>query len=320
MAEAGFDIAALRAALAGSARVARVVVAETAGSAPRGPGAAMLVWDGGQSGTIGGGALEWQAITQARAMLAGNGPAQLARLPLGPGLGQCCGGAVTLAFQIWDATRLAALPEGAMHVLHPACPQAAPLPPPALTRAAARAEMACTPAPVLLAQGWLLEPVARPAQQLWVWGAGHVGRAVVALMAPLPDWHLTWIDVDAAAFPPEIPARVRALHDPDPARLVATSPRNAQHLVMTRSHPLDLAICHQILTHGASFAGLIGSATKWARFQARLRALGHGPAQIARIRCPIGTPELGKHPQAIAIGVAQDLIRPAPQRWEQAAG
>ncbi|WP_323020585.1 XdhC family protein, partial [Pararhodobacter sp.] len=63
---------------------------------------------------------------------------------------------------------------------------------------------------------------------------------------------------------------------------------------------------------GFGACGLIGSASKWARFQSRLKALGHAPQDIARIRCPIGDPALGKHPQAIAISVAAELLaRPA---------
>ncbi|MGA1209563.1 MAG: XdhC family protein, partial [Gemmobacter sp.] len=69
-----------------------------------------------------------------------------------------------------------------------------------------------------------------------------------------------------------------------------------------------LALCHGLIGRGFGFAGLIGSATKWARFRARLGALGHAPEAIARISCPIGDPALGKHPQAIAIGVAAELI------------
>ena len=86
------------------------------------------------------------------------------------------------------------------------------------------------------------------------------------------------------------------------------APHDAHHLILTYSHALDLALCHGLLGHGFARAGLIGSATKWARFRSRLGALGHAPAQIARIRCPIGTPGFGKHPQAIAIGVASGLL------------
>jgi xanthine dehydrogenase accessory factor len=91
------------------------------------------------------------------------------------------------------------------------------------------------------------------------------------------------------------------------------APRDSEHLILTFSHVLDLALCDVMLRHGFGDCGLIGSATKWARFRARLAALGHAPAEIARIACPIGDPDLGKHPQAIAIGVAAAMMKPADQ-------
>jgi xanthine dehydrogenase accessory factor len=94
----------------------------------------------------------------------------------------------------------------------------------------------------------------------------------------------------------------------NPADLVAAPPE-AEHLILTYSHALDLELCHRLLGHGFASCGLIGSRTKWARFRSRLAALGHGEASVARIRCPIGDPTLGKHPQAIAVGVAQEVLR-----------
>lgn len=102
----GFDLTALRAAVARRGRAVRVVVAEARGSSPRAPGAAMLVWADGFSGSVGGGALEWEALAEARRLLARGGGAAVRRFPLGPGLGQCCGGAVTLAFEAYDAEAL----------------------------------------------------------------------------------------------------------------------------------------------------------------------------------------------------------------------
>ena len=93
-----------------------------------------------------------------------------------------------------------------------------------------------------------------------------------------------------------------------PGDLVAQAPRDADHLILTYSHALDLDLCHRLLSHGFNTCGLIGSATKWARFRSRLAALGHTPAQIARIQCPIGDPAFGKHPQAIAISVAAAFL------------
>ena len=95
----------------------------------------------------------------------------------------------------------------------------------------------------------------------------------------------------------------------DPARLVAHAPRHAEHLVLTYSHALDLELCHRLLAHGFRHLGLIGSATKAARFRARLQDLGHSAAAISRIACPMGDKSLGKHPQAIALGVGVAFLR-----------
>jgi xanthine dehydrogenase accessory factor len=157
--------------------------------------------------------------------------------------------------------------------------------------------------------GWLLEAAPAPGRPLWVWGAGHVGRAIVSVLAPWPGAAITWVDLGPDRFPARVPEGVTVLPATEPAALVRYAPADADHLVLTRSHELDLQLCHALLGHGFASLGLIGSRTKMARFRARLAALGHAPAQIARIACPIGDPGLGKHPQAIAVGVAAALIR-----------
>ena len=295
-----FDRAALRAALIHNPRVARVVVAAIEGSGPREVGASMLVWPGGQSGTIGGGALEYQATGHALALL-NQGGTRLDRIALGPALGQCCGGAVTLLTEVYDA-----VPDGPV-IARPVNGQPMPLSVKRLL-AAARGQGAQTPTQLL--QGWMVEPVLHPKRQVWVWGAGHVGRALVHVLHPLPDIALTWIDIDAGRFP--IAPNARILPTPDPATAVPLAPWDAEHLIVTFSHALDLELCHRLLTHGFARCGLIGSATKWARFRSRLATLGHSADQIARIDCPIGDPSLGKHPQAIALGVAAQMLRPRP--------
>ena len=185
-----------------------------------------------------------------------------------------------------------------------------------IDRARGRGE---APAPQLL-QGWMVEPLAAPQRQLWVWGAGHVGRALVAVLAPLPGMAITWVDTGIDRFPTEMPGNVKALPVADPALAVALAPANAEHLILTYSHALDLELCHRLLSHGFSACGLIGSATKWARFRARLGALGHSAAAIAGIDCPIGDPSLGKHPQAIAIGVAAKLLSRAQGQIREKTG
>jgi xanthine dehydrogenase accessory factor len=241
----------------------RITVTKTAGSVPREAGTQMLVWHDRIKGTIGGGTLEWDAMKEARKMLV-DGRDRLTRtIPLGPALGQCCGGSVTLT---WE-----------------------------------RAET-------------VAEPTKRP---LWIYGAGHVGRAIVHTMAPLPDFDITWIDTDASRFPE---TETTTLVAKDPVTAIKHAPDSAEHLILTYSHEVDLALCHAILSRPFASAGLIGSATKWARFKSRLAALGHCPASISRIACPIGDPSLGKHPAAIALGVATAMISPQNRAIKDHAG
>lgn len=302
----GFDVDALRAVIDRHGAVARVVVAEVRGSSPREVGAAMLVWDGGQQGTIGGGALEMQAAQAARA-----GRIGLSRHALGPDLGQCCGGAVVLLTEVYDSVEglegdVIARPVGAVGEM-----------PLAVRRLLAQARAKGMPVRPQLVEGWMVEPVHRPARQVWIWGAGHVGRALVGVLAPLPDVAIIWVDTAPDRFPDAVPEGVTVLPAARPAELVRHAPPAAEHLVLTYSHALDLELCERLLRHDFAFAGLIGSATKWARFRTRLAALGHPPERIARITCPIGEPALGKHPQAIAVGVAADLLRRREQGTEK---
>lgn len=305
-----FDLTSLRATIAAHGPTARVVIAAHDGSSPREVGASMLVWATGQSGTIGGGALEHEATIRARAHLAATRP-MLTREALGPKLGQCCGGAVTLLTEVFTETTLPETEAGVF--VRPIDGRPMPL---SVKRLLAKARgEGLLPRPVLL-QGWMVEPVSRPDRHLWIWGAGHVGRALVDVMAPLPGVAITWVDTAPDRFPEAIPDSVIVRVDRDPAQAVTFAPKNAEHLIVTFSHALDLDLCHRLLTHGFAQCGLIGSATKWARFRSRLSALGHSPAAIACIDCPIGDPALGKHPQAIAVGVATAFLR---QRTERAS-
>lgn len=294
------DRAALAAAVARHGRVTRVVVADVAGSAPRGPGAAMIVWDGGQSGTIGGGALEFDAADLARGLTQ---PRVMTRA-LGPDTGQCCGGRVTLVLEPFDRARLAAVPETGVHA-RAILPGPLPM---AVQRVLTDARGQGLAPDIRLIDGWLVERIHTPAHAVWIWGAGHVGRALAGVLAPLPDLALTWADTGADRFPAMIPDGVTMIPAKDLALLAAHAPPS-HHLILTYSHAIDLALCDALLRRPTASIGLIGSATKWARFRTRLAAMGHAPAQISRIACPIGDPALGKHPQAIALGVATALLR-----------
>ncbi len=303
----GFDLADLQHAVAAHGPVARVVVAAIKGSTPREVGAAMLVWQGGQSGSIGGGALEFEAARAARTALKNEARAPLLHPhPLGPALGQCCGGHVTLLTEIHDLASAAAL-HGQDTIARPTSKNTDM--PIAVKHLLAKARNQGAEVAPQLIEGWFLEPVHRPSHPLWIWGAGHVGRALVNTLSPLPEFDITWIDTDPDRFPDAIPANVTQLPAANPALLAHHAPEHGGHLILTYSHALDLELCHQLLSHRFAFAGLIGSASKWARFRSRLATLGHARDQIDTITCPIGTPGLGKHPQAIAIGVAAELLQ-----------
>ncbi|MCA0907093.1 xanthine dehydrogenase accessory protein XdhC [Ruegeria marisrubri] len=301
----GFDLEALREAVKTHGKVVRVVIAGIKGSSPREVGAAMLVWKDGQSGTIGGGTLEYQAAEAARSQTVAT---RLTHHTLGPDMGQCCGGAVSLFSEVYDLEKVETLDDTI--IARSASGGAMPL---AVKRVLAAARnQGIAPEPRLI-DGWMIEPVHKPARNLWIWGAGHVGRALVDVLSPLPDLAITWVDTGPERFPDVIPAGVTDLPATKPAELVRHAPPNAEHLVLTYSHNLDLELCNRLLLHDFRFAGLIGSATKWARFRSRLAALGHPTDRISRITCPIGDPSLGKHPQMIAVGVAAHLLRPARQ-------
>ncbi|MCG6884317.1 MAG: xanthine dehydrogenase accessory protein XdhC [Silicimonas sp.] len=282
--------------LAGPLPVARVVITSRKGSSPREVGTSMLVWADRVEGTIGGGALELQAIAQAREVLESGVP-RVHRQALGPDLGQCCGGAVTTLIERWDRQALEAI-EGA--VIRPMPGTEGEMPAALMRREVTQPGVT---------EGWMAEPVAAPAREIWVWGAGHVGTALMNVLMPLPGFRLTWADPDPARFPTGLPDHVRTLAAENPADLANLAPAEAEHFVMTYSHAIDLDICHRVLSRPFRFLGLIGSKSKSARFRSRLSALGHSPAQIERMICPIGDPSLGRHPQAIALGVATGILR-----------
>ncbi len=266
-----FDRAGLIHALSDHGPVTRVVIARLTGSSPRDAGTAMLVWADGQSGTIGGGALEFDAAHRAR-----NGFVGKLDVPLGPTLGQCCGGHVTLIFERFMSVGDVPAPG---NVWRRSVPDF----------------------------GSFEEPMSASTHPVWLWGAGHVGRAVAEVMHDMPGYDITWADTGLDRFPSPAPVGCRVLPAPSLPDLMAHAPRHASHLIFTYAHEMDLELCHRALDHGFRFCGLIGSRTKWARFRSRLRSLGHAEAEIDRITCPIGEPGLGKHPKMIALGVALQL-------------
>jgi xanthine dehydrogenase accessory factor len=255
-------------ALAAEGAAALVTLADVVGSSPRDAGARMVVRpSGGFHGTIGGGALEWRAIDDARkALTRGRGIIESYNQSLGPDLGQCCGGRVRVEIETFDRSDVAAIK----------------------ARATAEAE-ASTP--------------------LLLFGAGHVGRALVLALAPLP-FRVRWIDTRDDMFPTALPANVTPVLTREPPGEIDSAPDGAFVLVMTHSHPLDLDIASRAL--GAKrfpFVGLIGSDTKRARFESQMRAMGIEQNAIDKLVCPIGVAGVeDKSPAIIATSTAAQLL------------
>ncbi|GHA07302.1 xanthine dehydrogenase accessory protein XdhC [Oceanisphaera arctica] len=167
----------------------------------------------------------------------------------------------------------------------------------------------------------MLEPVVRARHHLVLFGAGHVAKALVHILATLP-FRITWIDERESEFPVEQPSGVTKLVSEDPVAEIDSQPAGSFYLVMTHNHQLDLELCARILKRGdARYFGVIGSRTKRKRFDYKLKERGFDEAALARMICPIGLPEVtGKHPAEIAVSVAGELIAAYQQPVKAATG
>ena len=249
----------------------RIVVTRVQGSGPRDAGAWMAVTADALIGTIGGGKLEFDAVADARALLAGQPVDAQRRFALGPSLGQCCGGVVWLRYELLQ-------PADAERV---------------------RAEL-------LEAQRGHM-PVA-------LFGGGHVGAAIVAVLGALPV-RTHWIDSRDEVFPTQLPINVRIEHSEPVQGAVPLLEPGSRVLIMSFSHAEDLDIVAACLKRRREradlpFIGLIGSKSKWATFRHRLEARGFGADELAAVTSPIGVPGVaGKEPEVIAVAVAAQLMQ-----------
>jgi len=155
----------------------------------------------------------------------------------------------------------------------------------------------------------LFEPMGQPQAQISVFGAGHVGRALVPLLASLPC-RVRWIDSREQEFPAQIPHGVHKIVAEDPLDEVDALPSGSYCIVMTHNHQLDLELAAAILKRGDfAYFGLIGSKTKRVKFEHRLRDRGFDVALLQRMRCPMGLAEVkGKLPIEIAVSIAAEVI------------
>lgn len=155
-----------------------------------------------------------------------------------------------------------------------------------------------------------------------LFGAGHVGQALVRLMAPLP-WQVLWYDSRKDAFPAwaYVQARLQCSTGQDSEAAVSALLVGTHALVMTHDHAEDRALIDALLKRGdCASIGLIGSQSKWASFKRRLREAGHDQSALDRVRCPIGIAEAkGKQPYEIALAVCTELLtfKPDIKRCDQ---
>ena len=320
------DLADLTAA---GERVVVVTVAGIRGSAPREVGAKMIVTAADTLGTIGGGQLEYQCTNIACDMLGDDASRIMRTFPLGTSMGQCCGGVVDVLFEPMASGLPSWLRD--LRALHgqrePAviCTDLSDTADKFIITAAgafglvdgdtvsvivkrARDSLA-SGQPAQRDDDWFLEPVVGSDLNIAVFGAGHVGSAVVRCMSAL-DSNIRWIDSRRNIFRGTA-SNVRTIESADPSLEVAAMPSNSFYLVMTHSHALDFEICDRVLRRGdAAYCGLIGSKSKRRRFEKRYRSQGMGQEIIDQLICPIGVDGIsGKKPAEIAVATAAEVLQ-----------
>ena len=307
----------IKESVAAAGRVALVTIVSTRGSAPREAGTRMVVRpDGSFSGTIGGGALEYRIIADARSALASAIPRwSMREHTLGPGLGQCCGGQVTVLIEIFGGSDLNRIEYfEAVESLFGLRTEAQLRDSAHLPRIIKESGVPPNSLAILRQGDTIIENFYNTRTDLLLFGAGHVGRALVMALAALP-FRIRWIDSRADAFPALLPANVQSVVTDTPDDEIETAFPDSFVLVMTHSHALDLAITSAALAHGGfGYVGLIGSATKRARFIKRMQEAAISDDQIAKLICPIGVPGIhGKDPAIIAVSVTAQLLQTLEQ-------
>jgi xanthine dehydrogenase accessory factor len=222
------------------------------GSTPRESGTKMVASSEANYGTIGGGHLEFKALEIAAGMLAaGTEEQRIEHFPLGPSLGQCCGGSHNVLFESFPGNNF----------------------------------------------------------NIAVFGAGHVGLALTGILQQLPC-RLRWVDSRDDQHPSNLPGNVIPVTTDSPAIEVNNMPAGSYYLIVTHNHQLDFEILEAALQRGdARYIGLIGSGTKWRRFQMRLDHKGYAPDIYGQVHCPVGLAQVpGKRPVEVAVAIAGQII------------
>ena len=235
-----------------------VTVLGARGSTPRESGTKMIISSGQCYGTIGGGHLEYQTMKIAAEMLRADGEEQrLEYFPLGPGLGQCCGGSTSVLFESFKNSHM----------------------------------------------------------DIMLFGAGHVGNALAPILAQLPC-RLRWVDSRENPGLEDKAQGIDKIFSDMPAAEVEDMPAGSYFIIMTHNHQLDYDIlCAALRRKDAAYIGVIGSQTKWRRFQMRLQHQGYAEDAYSEVHCPIGLNQVpGKRPIEVAVSVAGEIISIYNQR------
>ncbi len=247
-----------------------VSVERTEGSVPREAGAWMGVFSDELVGTVGGGQLEFQAIAQARQMLAGEGVhaggVEL-RFALGPSLGQCCGGVMHLRLQRVGAADIPAL----------------------------QGRLAQRQSPLALFGGGHV---------------GRALVQVLSGLPFDISWIDSRDEIFPGDVPPGVrcehsdPVHAAVGDLAAQSSVLIMSFSHAEDLDIVAA-----CLRRQRQQADLRFIGLIGSRTKWAAFRHRLEERGFTAGELERVTCPIGLPGLsGKDPAVIAVSVAAQLL------------
>lgn len=298
----------------------------SSGSSPRGAGAKMAVFaDGTTVGTIGGGAVEHLATQQALGILKGDS-AGLHSFILHPAqvndIGMICGGEVSVYFQRFspDCPEKATL-EKLLALLDGDCNAwlFMQLEQGKVTRFAVYEEQEIPDRHKELFSGktvyapgeptYYTEPVMRRGR-VYVFGGGHVGRALVPVLA--------WLDFRVTVYDNR-PDFAKAENFPGASQVLCGDYTNISeqvHLcrddyvvIMTPGHQGDFEVLQQVLRCAPSYVGCIGSRSKIAKTSARLLAAGIPQQVIDTIHSPIGLPIQAQTPEEIAISIAAELIQ-----------
>ncbi|GAA7754904.1 MAG: xanthine dehydrogenase accessory protein XdhC [Burkholderiaceae bacterium] len=295
--------------------VAMVTIVEVKGSAPREAGIRMLVTADDLVGTIGGGHLEWRGMDIAREMIAKgeNGEQRrIERIALGPALGQCCGGVVRLAFEVLTHDDLAWL-DAVESAFAAGKALARHVPVTGAVRTEASRDL--LPSVQLADDDSWTDTLVPDDMHVVLFGAGHVGHALVKVLATLPC-RVHWVDERDTLFPAGLPENVEAEATDTAEAVVDQAPAGSYFLVMTHSHALDQTLCERIFRRtDFAYFGLIGSKTKRAKFEHRMAEHGIDAARFPEMTCPMGVSGItDKAPAMIAVAIVAQLLQVRDQR------